>query len=81
MDDSFAGKGKAKDDRGEGTSASASLPKPPSKRPRLSGQPDVAEDRSPAANQSDRPKFLSGLSPDSSYKELVDALMALPVFV
>ena len=52
-----------------------------SKQPCLSGQPDVAEDGSPAVNQSDRPKFLSGLSQDSSYKELVDALMALPDFV
>ena len=31
VDDLFAGKGKAKDDRGRGTLAPASLPKPPSK--------------------------------------------------
>lgn len=77
----FAGKGKAVDDQGEGTSSSASLPKPLSKRPRLSGQPDVPEEGSPAANESDRPKFLSSLSLDPSYKALIDAFMALPIFV
>ncbi|KAN0078148.1 hypothetical protein V8E55_010205 [Tylopilus felleus] len=74
------GKGKALDDKGEGTSTSAFLPKPPSKRPRLSGQPDIPEEGSPAANETNRPKFLSSLSLDSSYKSLVDALMVLPVF-
>ena len=78
---SFSGKGKALDDKGEGTSTSAFLPKPPSKRPCLSGQPDIPEEGSLVANEMNRAKFLSSLSLDSSYKSLVDALMVLPVFV
>ncbi|KAF8547885.1 hypothetical protein OG21DRAFT_1567584 [Imleria badia] len=72
------GKGNTEDDKGEGTSES--LPKPLSKQPRLSGQPDVPEEGSPAASEKNRPKFLAGLSQDASYKALVDTLMALPIF-
>lgn len=75
----FTGKGNATGDQGEGTSAS--LLKPPSKRPRLSGQLDVPEEGSPAANETDRPNFLSGLSWDSAYQALINVLMALPIFV
>ena len=64
----------------EGTLSSTSKP-PPSKRSRLSGQYEEAEDQSPAANGSDRIKFLYSLSKDSSYTAVVDALMALPIFV
>lgn len=78
--DGCAGKGKDGVDEGEGISGSPVGP-PPSKRPRLSGQPAVPEDQSPAANESDRPKFLYSLSLDPSYKTLLDGMLALPIFV
>jgi hypothetical protein len=80
--DELDGHGNGKDvaDKGEGTSGS-SIRQPPSKRPRHSGHTAVPDKQSPAANSSDRPKFLSSLSPDPSYKALVDGILALPVFV
>lgn len=69
-------------DKGEGTSGSAIRP-PPSKRLRLSQQPEPAlpEEQSPAANNGDRLKFLSSLSVESSYKTLLDGVSALPALV
>jgi hypothetical protein len=54
---------------------------PPSKRPRLFKQPAVPEEQSPAANNSDRLKFLHSLSSEPSYKILLNGVLALPVSV
>ena len=69
-------------DKGEGASGSTIRP-PPSKRLRLSQQPEPAlpEEQSPAANNSDRLKFLCSLSVESSYKTLLDGVSALPALV
>ena len=69
-------------DKGEGTSGSPHR-QPPSKRPRLSLSPwpVVSEEQSPAANNSNRQKFLYGLCNHPSYKTLIDGVLALPVSV
>ena len=69
-------------DKGEGTSGSPHR-QPPSKRPRLSLSPwpVVPEEQSPAANNSNRQKFLYGLCNHPSYKTLIDGVLALPVSV
>ena len=78
--DGHAGKRKNGSDKGKGTSGSSIRP-PPSKRPRLSRQLAVAEEQSPAANNSNRSKFLYSLSSDALYKTLLSRVSALPVFV
>lgn len=70
-------------DKGEGTSWSSVRP-PPSKRLCLSREKavqPVLEEESPAANNSDRSKFLHSLSLDPSYKTLLNGVLALPVLV
>jgi hypothetical protein len=67
-------------DKGEGTSGSLHK-QPPSKHPRLSQQPAVPDKRSPAANNSDRRKYLYSLCIHPSYKTLVDGMLALPLSV
>lgn len=78
--DGRAGKRKDGPDTGEATSESSVRP-PPSKRPRLSGRLAVPEEQSPAANNSNRSKFLYSLSCDTVYKTLLNNVSALPVFV
>lgn len=53
----------------------------PSKRPRLSKQTPGPEKESPAANNSDREKFLYHLSSDPSYKTLLATVLTLPILV
>jgi hypothetical protein len=78
--DSYSRKGEDRADKGEGVSGPSIRP-PLSKRPRLSGQPTVPREQSPAAHNSDRLKFLRSLSADASYKTLLDGMLALPVSV
>ena len=68
------GKGKYVADKGEGTSA-------PSKHPHLAIEPFVVQKHSPAANNSNRAKFLYSLSSDASFKNLLDGVLALPTLV
>ena len=51
---------------------------PPSKRVRLSERPDVPDEESPAANDADRPMFLSSLNSDTVYKTLISRVLKLP---
>ena len=76
-----AGKGKATNAAMSGEAGPSSAARPLSKRARLSGQPEVPEEESPAANQHDRFPFLQGLSGDFDYQELVRILSSLPIFV
>lgn len=76
-----AGKGKAADASMSSEAGPSSAGRPLSKRAHLSGQPEVPEDESPAANQHDRFSFLEGLSRDPDYQGLVRILSSLPVFV
>lgn len=78
--DDHVGKSKDGVDKGKGTLGSPVRP-PPSKRPRLSRQPPAPQEQSPAANDSDRPRFLYSLSLEPSYKTLLDGMLALPVSV
>lgn len=77
--DSHARKRSNVANEGEGSSGSQIRP-PPSKRPRLSGQAAIDKD-SPAANSSNRPAFLSGLSLEPSFRTLIDTVLALPASV
>jgi hypothetical protein len=77
-DELDVGKGK---DRAEEGGSEASSRQPSSKRTRLSEQTIVPEEESPAANSGNRTEFLYSLSSDSSYKLLVDIVLALPVSV
>ena len=61
----------------ERTSGSPDGP-PPSKRPRLSDEPDAPDEQSPAANKTVWTAFLHGLSKDDSYESLVFRALALP---
>jgi hypothetical protein len=74
------GKGKDRAEEGEGTSGSHLEP-PQSKRRRLSEQPTVPEENSPAANNSNRAEFLNSLSSDSFYKNLLNDVSAWPAVV
>ena len=78
--DGSSGKDKDGADKGEGTSGSP-IKQPPSKRPRPSREPAIPKEQSPASNNSNRPKFLSSLSLEPSYKTLLDGVLALPVLV
>lgn len=73
-------KGKDVADKGEGTSGSLTT-SAPSKCPRLAIEPFVVQEHSPAANNSDREKFLYSLSSDASFKILLDGVLALPTLV
>ena len=76
--------GKSKDadaaDKGEGTSGSLTRPPPPN-NPHLSELTDVPDKGSPAANTSDRAKFLYSLFADTSYKSLLDGILTMPDLV
>ena len=65
---------------GEGTSGSPDK-QPLSEQLGLPQQPAIPDEQSPAANNSDRPKFLYSLCIHPSYKILVDGVLALPVAV
>lgn len=77
---SHSGKRKGEANKGQEMSQSAVTPLP-SKRPRLFRGPVVPEEQSPGANNGDKQKFLVSLSSDTSYKVLLDAVLALPAFV
>ena len=53
----------------------------PSKHPHHSEQTTVHEEESPAANNSDREKFLYNLSSDPSYRTLLAVVLTLPILV
>jgi len=76
-----AGKGRATDASMSGEAGPSSAGCPLSKWAHLSGQPEVPEDESPAANQHNCFSFLEGLSNDSDYQGLMLILSSLPVFV
>ena len=76
-----AGKGKAANATLSCEAVPLSAGHPLSKQAHLSGQPEVPEEKSPAANQHNHFLFLQCLSKDFNDQELVHILSLLPIFM